>query len=151
MPFLAVLVTSPLDVATTGGVVGLLATALFLGLRHGIDWDHIAAITDITSTAAASSAAEAIHQTEHRSAHGHVHEHGGPGERRVHDASAGVLAMAPPTVFALTRQRFLSEQAQAIVLGTLYALGHALVVGLLGLAAILFGAILPDWVDPIMG
>jgi high-affinity nickel-transport protein len=151
VPFLAVLVTSPLDVATTGGVVGLLATALFLGLRHGIDWDHIAAITDITSTAAASSAAEAIHQTEHRSAHGHVHEHGGPGERRVHDASAGVLAMAPPTVFALTRQRFLSEQAQAIVLGTLYALGHALVVGLLGLAAILFGAILPDWVDPIMG
>ncbi|MBI3595547.1 MAG: High-affinity nickel-transporter, partial [Nitrospirae bacterium] len=30
------------------GVV-LLTTFLY-GIRHGIDWDHIAAITDITST-----------------------------------------------------------------------------------------------------
>jgi len=29
----------------------LFGTALLLGLRHGIDWDHIAAITDITSSA----------------------------------------------------------------------------------------------------
>ncbi len=29
--------------------LGLLAAALFLGLRHGIDWDHIAAITDISA------------------------------------------------------------------------------------------------------
>jgi high-affinity nickel-transport protein len=36
-------------------------------------------------------------------------------------------------------------------LGTLYALGHALVVAVLGLAALAFGTILPDWVDPIMG
>jgi high-affinity nickel-transport protein len=43
------------------------------------------------------------------------------------------------------------EQREAIWLGSLYALGHALVVGLLGAAALLFGAILPDWVDPIMG
>src|SRR5438105_5054597 len=33
--------------------VGLMSTALVLGVRHGIDWDHIAAITDITSTASA--------------------------------------------------------------------------------------------------
>lgn len=29
----------------------LFGTALLLGLRHGIDWDHIAAISDITSSA----------------------------------------------------------------------------------------------------
>lgn len=28
----------------------LLGTALLLGLQHGVDWDHIAAISDITST-----------------------------------------------------------------------------------------------------
>ena len=31
--------------------LGLLLTALGLGLRHGIDWDHIAAIADLSSTA----------------------------------------------------------------------------------------------------
>ncbi|MDX2380151.1 MAG: hypothetical protein QNM02_10385 [Acidimicrobiia bacterium] len=31
--------------------VGLLLTSLGLGLRHGIDWDHIAAIIDLTGTA----------------------------------------------------------------------------------------------------
>jgi high-affinity nickel-transport protein len=46
---------------------------------------------------------------------------------------------------------FLSAQADAIRLGTLYALGHGLVVVVLGLAAITFGALLPDWLDPIMG
>ena len=30
--------------------LGLLGASLLLGLRHGIDWDHIAAITDITAT-----------------------------------------------------------------------------------------------------
>ena len=30
--------------------LGLLATAFGFGFRHGIDWDHIAALTDITST-----------------------------------------------------------------------------------------------------
>jgi high-affinity nickel-transport protein len=29
---------------------GLLVAAFWLGFRHGIDWDHIAAITDITSS-----------------------------------------------------------------------------------------------------
>src|SRR3990172_8405430 len=33
-----------------GGSLGVLGGALALGLRHGIDWDHIAPITDITST-----------------------------------------------------------------------------------------------------
>lgn len=31
--------------------IGLLLTALGLGLRHGIDWDHIAAIADLSSSA----------------------------------------------------------------------------------------------------
>ena len=36
--------------AQQAGGLTLLTTALALGFRHGIDWDHIAAITDITST-----------------------------------------------------------------------------------------------------
>ena len=43
-----------------GGTIGVLAAALALGIRHGIDWDHIAAITDITSTTAAA------HDTDER-------------------------------------------------------------------------------------
>jgi high-affinity nickel-transport protein len=38
-----------------------------------------------------------------------------------------------------------------VILGTLYALGHALVVALLGGAALLLGTQLPDWIDPLMG
>ena len=30
--------------------LGLFFTALGLGLRHGIDWDHIAAISDLTGS-----------------------------------------------------------------------------------------------------
>jgi high-affinity nickel-transport protein len=138
----------PLAAAASSGF-GLLVTALLLGIRHGIDWDHIAAIADITSTTAASAAGGALHQTEHRSRPEHSHEHGGPTELRAHGPTA--MAMAVPASMSLTRDRFLSEQAQAIFLGTLYALGHALVVAVLGLVALAFGAILPDWVDPILG
>ena len=35
---------------STGFHMGLLATAYWFGFRHGIDWDHIAALTDITGT-----------------------------------------------------------------------------------------------------
>ena len=45
-------------VLTIGGGIGVYSAALALGIRHGIDWDHIAAITDITSTAASSSVSE---------------------------------------------------------------------------------------------
>ena len=41
-----------LPVLSLVGSVGVISAALALGLRHGIDWDHIAAITDITSTTA---------------------------------------------------------------------------------------------------
>ena len=36
--------------AAEGFHLGLLVTAFGFGLRHGIDWDHLAAITDITSS-----------------------------------------------------------------------------------------------------
>jgi high-affinity nickel-transport protein len=45
----------------------------------------------------------------------------------------------------------LRVERQPVLLGTLYALGHALVVAVLGLAALLLGAALPAWIDPIMG
>jgi high-affinity nickel-transport protein len=144
----------------------LLATALVLGIRHGIDWDHIAAIADITSTTTAADAAEEIHAEEHATAPSHTHGHGGEDELRAHPGDddgpepvtrpitrpvtrqGDVLAAAAP--LAPSRTRYVREQRHAIVLGTLYALGHALVVILLGLAALQVGAVLPDWVDPIM-
>jgi len=131
-------------------VLGLLLTALLLGLRHGIDWDHIAAITDITSTTAAGESGEAGHEEHHRAGEPH-HPHGGRGELAVHAEPAADHHRHDHVPVAATRTGFLSEQREAIVLGSLYALGHALVVAVLGAAALLFGALLPEWVDPIMG
>ena len=74
---------------------GLLVSAFWFGARHGIDWDHIAAIADITGS-----------QTERK---------------------------------------------QAIWLGTLYVLGHAAVVFVLGVIAIALGDVLPEGVDEVMG
>jgi hypothetical protein len=74
--------------------LGVVVSAFLFGFRHGIDWDHIAAITDITSAQA--------------------------------------------------------DRRASLVFGTLYALGHALVVLVIGSAAILLGARLPQSVDPIM-
>jgi len=34
----------------TGLGIGLVVSSFLLGLRHGVDWDHIAAITDISAT-----------------------------------------------------------------------------------------------------
>ena len=138
-----------LAAAPAASAITLLSTALLLGIRHGIDWDHIAAITDITSTAAAADAGEERHEAEHR-AGAQPHPHGGEAELRVHEAEAAHATHGGGSV-ALTRARFLSEQRRAILLGTLYALGHAVVVAALGIVALVFGALLPDWVDPIMG
>lgn len=74
--------------------MGLLLTAFSFGFRHGIDWDHIAAIADITSS-----------------------QH---------------------------------DRRKAMKLATLYALGHALVVLVLGLIAIELGTFLPPGVDAAM-
>src|SRR3979409_1073048 len=97
------------QLAQQTGAAALLGTALALGFRHGIDWDHIAAITDITST------------------------------------TTNLDARTGPR-----RAPFGRVELHALGLATLYALGHAFVVALLGIAALYFAAILPEWVDPLM-
>ena len=152
--------------ATPAGL-GVLVTGLLLGIRHGIDWDHIAAITDITSTAAATSAAEAGHAERHRSTegHGHEHGHGGTTELEAHGAPRELPGSGEPGAGAagsgaasaavadrtIGRRALGADQLEAIRLGTLYAVGHGIVVIVLGIAALAFGALLPDWLDPIMG
>jgi high-affinity nickel permease len=154
VPDLSQFLAPLLAVAATAGGLGLLWTGLLLGIRHGFDWDHIAAIADITSTTAAAEAGIQAHERQHELV-GHVHDHGHGGETelRAHDSGPGAatatLAIAERP--DLARARFVAEQRQAIFLGTLYALGHAAVVAVLGIVAIQVGASLPDWVDPIMG
>ena len=138
------------QVAPSAAGLGVLLTGLALGIRHGIDWDHIAAITDITSTTAAAGAAEAAHQDQHQGTTGHHHAHGGHGELRAHDLGPGAATLAPPPP-SVTTFRIGGEQVEAIRLGTLYALGHGVVVVALGVLALSFGALLPGWIDPIMG
>jgi cytochrome c biogenesis protein CcdA len=102
------------------GGLAILGGGLLLGIRHGIDWDHIAAITDIASTTTAVEVAEG----------GHALAAGG--------ATTGM------------RRTFGHLELRAMWLAFLYAVGHATVVVLLGLAALTFAAILPEWIDPIM-
>ncbi len=186
----------PLDLlALSGTTVGLLSTALVLGFRHGFDWDHIAAITDVTSTTTTADAAEAVHVGEHRTHPAHAHRHGGTAELaahgmaasdparshpstaepHVHVAASGAgrpivpvpgdgpgtlvattgsdvtLALAGHVPVTAARPSLVAEQRRALALGSLYALGHATVVAALGTLAIVFGTVLPEWVDPIMG
>lgn len=107
------------------GELALLATGLGLGLRHGIDWDHIAAITDITGTMGTS-------------------ENAPEGEAQAAGTGRmGAVATArPATLVRESRWRFF--------LATLYAVGHAIVVVILGLIAIWTSSLLPEWIDPLM-
>ncbi|HUS62586.1 MAG TPA: hypothetical protein VMY34_10340 [Acidimicrobiales bacterium] len=73
---------------------GAVAAALMLGFRHGFDWDHIAAITDLTTSQ--------------------------------------------------------QSRRRALKLATLYVVGHAAVVLVLGLISILFAEQIPDSVDAAM-
>jgi high-affinity nickel-transport protein len=82
-------------IAATAVGIGVLGSAFLFGFRHGIDWDHLAAITDITSS---------------------------QDDRRL-----------------------------SVLYGTIYALGHALVVFVIGTLAILIGEKLPEGVDAVMG
>ena len=156
---------APLAAVAIGSGLGILITGLLLGFRHGFDWDHIAAITDITSTTAAADAGSDLHEAQHlqaqhvaqaqhlSQAHAHEHAHGGRSEMVMHESRGGAAAVATMPGLAsvgVGRGRLVREQRHAIVLGTLYALGHALVVFALGMLALAFGAILPEWVDPIM-
>lgn len=134
---------------TDGGTIALLVTALVLGLRHGIDWDHIAAITDITSTTSAAEAAEVEHEEAHEQHAGHEHVHGGDAELQTHREEPAHQPHEPHT--PVRHHSFLQLERQPVMLGTLYALGHGVMVAILGGIALTFGALLPDWVDPLMG
>src|SRR5437764_1014944 len=109
-----------------GPDLGLLAGMVILGFRHGFDWDHIAAITDITSTTTASHAEEiVVGQAHDEPLEPHVHSHD--------EASA---------LHVLGDSRFAHEQRHAIGLASLYAFGHASVVLVLGVLPLLLGAVL---------
>jgi high-affinity nickel-transport protein len=138
-----------------GGSLGVLGGALALGIRHGIDWDHIAAITDITSTTSASGETGEEWLT------------GEPGVlltdesdhevtellRRRPVAGGEAIAIEVPargTTPGSGVGSLLASQRRAILLGSLYAIGHGTVVFVLGLLAILAAGFLPPWIDPIM-
>lgn len=146
-----VLVIELLATAPAAGTISLLTTALLLGIRHGIDWDHIAAITDITSSTAAADAGERAHAADH-ARRTPAHGHGGLGEFATH--LSATEPRPSPDRSATTARPGLRDirraHGRAFGLGTLYALGHASVVAVLGFLALSFGALLPDWVDPVM-
>ncbi|CAN5205593.1 hypothetical protein BH18CHL2_BH18CHL2_06680 [soil metagenome] len=121
-------------------LAALLLGMAALGFRHGFDWDHIAAITDITSTTSSSHSDVDVPASapvtprghgDHATAHEHSH------------AEAGAA-------HAFAESRFAHEQRHAMGLATLYALGHATMVVALGSLALVFAAILPDWLDPLL-
>ena len=124
-------------------VVVLLLGMVALGFRHGFDWDHIAAITDITSTTTAGHAEVDVPARSPVTPHGHD-----AGEMRAHVHQHAVGG--PSRAHAFGESRFAHEQRHAIRLASLYALGHASVVVLLGVLALTLGAVLPNWVDPIL-
>ena len=136
-----------------GGSLGVVGGALALGLRHGIDWDHIAAITDITSTTATTSDPEEAWLTDEPGVlltDESDHEAAELARRKpVAGGSGAALAVgaaaAPPGFAAL-----LVSQRRAVWLGSLYAIGHGTMVVVLGLIAILAAGFLPGWIDPIM-
>ena len=85
----------------------LCLTALTLGLRHGLDFDHIAAMLDMAGTTVTDSTSDRKHAK-------------------------------------------FRELLRTMKLPALYVFGHGLMVVILGVAALLFGTVLPDWVDTLM-
>lgn len=149
-----------------GGTIGILGAALALGFRHGIDWDHIAAITDITSTAASrEDASDAWLVSEPGLMLTDESHHGRSlaATLTTATATAGGVAVAAPHRhslhelghrhngrFAPAFEKYVRRQRPALVLGTMYAIGHGTMVVALGLLALLARQFLPDWIDPIM-
>ncbi len=115
------------------GLLSLLFLGFALGLRHGIDWDHIAAITDITGSAITTDEAEEAYKANSQS---ELSSRG----------SSAQMTLTKPATQRKARQEF----RQGFFLATMYALGHAFLVVVLGLLALWLGAILPSWLDPIM-
>ncbi|MCC6960589.1 MAG: hypothetical protein IT301_12145 [Dehalococcoidia bacterium] len=122
-----------------GEAAAILGGAFALGLRHGVDWDHIAAITDITSTTSTPPEPELVALS---------HE---PGVLLTDESQHGLATTAGLPIPAPTQpvSRHVVQKVP-LVLGTLYAAGHGTMVVVLGLAAILFEGILPAWIDPVM-
>lgn len=129
-----------------GGVLALAGLGVALGLRHGIDWDHIAAIADITSSAVT------VKDTEEARAAGE------PYAARRGFATASRFARmrpadgpgAPGPGGGRAVGQWRQETRVGLELATLYALGHASVVVMLGLLAIWAGSLLPAWIDPLL-
>jgi len=94
----------------------LASTAVFLGIRHGLDWDHVAAIMDIVSSAPVAATQEPM-----------------------------LIPSGHPQRFVFDLKR-----SKAMQLASIYAIGHALVVAALGVIAMTFSVLLPNWIDPIM-
>lgn len=152
-----------------GGAVGVLGAALALGVRHGIDWDHIAAITDITSTAASRGDDDESRWLTHEPGmmftdESHHMRVVAPvlASSTMQTAMAPTVATAPHTHslaelghrhngrFAPSLDGFVRRQKPALILGSMYALGHGTMVVALGLLALLARQFLPNWIDPIM-
>lgn len=136
-----------------GPGLAVVGGAFALGLRHGIDWDHIAAIADITSTAVAPIKARdaglLVEPTLQLTDESHHY-------LTVTSEPAPVLNSASPS--SGTEGRLTALQAPprpdfrtAFTLATLYAVGHGTMVTLLGTTAIVASGLLPSWIDPIMG
>lgn len=101
------------------GLLALLATALGLGLRQGLDWHHAIAIADICGLSAAPPAS-------------------GPAPATSRSPIASPPVPAPPRRLGV----------RTLVLAGIYALAHATVVLLLGAATLAFSESLPDWAEP---
>lgn len=121
----------------------LLLGTVALGFGHGFDWDHIAAITDITSTTSSGHSEVDVPAASPVTPHGHDVD-----EMRGHVHAHA--AHGPGVMHAFGESRFAHEQRHAIGLASLYALGHASVVLVLGVLALMLGTLLPEWVDPIL-
>jgi hypothetical protein len=158
-------------VAAVLGGLGIYVAALALGIRHGIDWDHIAAITDITSTTASVEDAREswligepafvltdeshhLQHAPHEDGHAHpVREPALVGAASAATASLPLEASEPAVTSpapATGATGWIKHYRPALWLGTLYALGHGAVVVALGVLAIVARELLPTWVDPIM-
>ncbi len=151
----------PLLVAGAFGVASVLGGAFALGIRHGVDWDHIAAITDITSSTTAASDRDASGWLQHEPGILLTDEsHHSMG--RMSSAMTPAMAMVggaqvtahegglhhhhSSTVSAIGQA--ISPHRPALFLGTMYALGHGTMVAVLGLLALLASEFLPEWIDP---
>jgi high-affinity nickel-transport protein len=145
------------------GFASVLGGALALGIRHGVDWDHIAAITDITSSTTTAADEDGAGWLQHEPGLLLTDEsHHSMG--RMTATMMPVMAMAggghaiaheggahhhhSSTVASI--ERAIGPHRPALFLGTMYALGHGTMVAVLGLLALLASEFLPTWIDPAM-